>query len=74
MISKLKRRYFISNMALLSITFLIALGILFGILYHSEVKSSYTVMNTLLEEASFPESDAETPDKNSKTINGGLRL
>lgn len=62
MISKLKRRYFISNMALLSITFLIALGILFGILYHSEVKSSYTVMNTLLEEASFPESDAETPD------------
>lgn len=61
MISKLKRRYFISNMALLSTTFLIGLGVLFGILYQSEVKSSYQVMNNLLEDVPLAEDtqDAE---------------
>ncbi len=55
MISKLKRRYFISNMTLLSTTFLVGLAILFGILYRSEVQSSYTVMDNLMTEAEFPE-------------------
>lgn len=55
MIRKLKRRYFISNMTLLSATLLIGLGILFGILYHSEVQASYHAMNTLFEEANFAE-------------------
>ena len=57
MISKLKRRYFISNMALLSTTFLIGLAVLFGILYQSEVKSSYQVMNNLLEDAPLAEGE-----------------
>ncbi len=54
MIRKLKRRYLISNMALLSSTLLIALAILFGILYRSEVLSSYSTMNRMLEHSNLP--------------------
>ena len=41
MIKKLKRRYLITNMILLSCTLLIALGILFAVLYRSQIQSSY---------------------------------
>lgn len=55
MIRKLKRRYLITNMALLSGTLLVCLAVLFGILYHSEVAVSYTVMQDMMEEMRFPE-------------------
>lgn len=51
MIQKLKKRYLIANMTLLSCTLLIALTVLFLILYHSEVQSSYDVMNDLLSQS-----------------------
>ena len=56
MIRKLKRRYLITNMILLSCTLLIALGILFCVLYRSQIQSSYTVMHELLNESELPES------------------
>ena len=55
MIRKLKRRYLITNMILLSCTLLIALGILFCVLYRSQIQSSYTVMHELLNESELPE-------------------
>ena len=58
MIRKLKRRYFISNMALLSATLLIGLGILFGILYRSEVSSSYSTMSQMIERSDLPENSS----------------
>ena len=55
MIKKLKRRYLITNMILLSATLLIALGILFAVLYRSQVESSYVMMNELLDGSELPE-------------------
>lgn len=54
MIKKLKRRYLITNMTLLSCTLLVFLGILFAVLYHSQVQSSYTIMNELIEDSALP--------------------
>ncbi|MBE6847692.1 MAG: HAMP domain-containing histidine kinase [Ruminococcus sp.] len=48
MVQKLRKRYFLANMTLLSCTLLIALTVLFVLLYRAEVRSSYTVMNDLL--------------------------
>ena len=59
MIKKLKRRYLITNMILLSCTLLIALGILFAVLYRSQIQSSYTVMHELLNESELPDSTSE---------------
>ena len=55
MIKKLKRRYLITNMILLSGTLLITLGTLFCVLYRSQIQSSYTVMHELLNESDLPE-------------------
>ena len=55
MIRKLRRRYLITNMALLSGTLLICLAVLFGFLYHSEISSSYTVMQEMIRDANMPE-------------------
>lgn len=54
MIKKLKRRYLITNMALLSSTLLICLAVLFGFLYHSEITSSYSVMQEMIKESELP--------------------
>ena len=54
MIKKMRRRYLILNMILLSGTLLLSLAILFGILYHSEVSSSYTVMREMMNEQNLP--------------------
>ena len=54
MIKKLKLRYMITNMILLSCTLLIALAILFAVLYRSQVESSYVMMNELLNESDLP--------------------
>ena len=54
MIQKMKLRYLITNMALLSCTLLICLAILFGILYHTEVASSYTVMQEMIQSPDLP--------------------
>ena len=54
MIKKLKLRYLITNMALLSSTLMICLAVLFGIMYHSEISSSYTVMQEMLKDANMP--------------------
>ena len=51
MIKRLKKRYLITNMALLSSTLLLSLAILFGILYHAEVAASYTVMQEMMKPA-----------------------
>lgn len=48
MIQKLKRRYFLANMTLLSGTLLIALTILFVLMYRAEVQSSYELMRDML--------------------------
>lgn len=61
MIKKMKRRYLILNMALLSGTLLLCLAILFGILYHSEVSSSYTVMRDMMNDRSIAVHDP--PDR-----------
>ena len=53
MIRKLRRRYLITNMALLSGTLLICLAVLFGFLYHSEISSSYTVMQEMIRDANM---------------------
>lgn len=58
MIKKLKHRYLITNMILLSGTLLIALGILFAVLYRSQIQSSYTVMHELLNESELPQAEA----------------
>lgn len=58
MIQKLKRRYLITNMALLSGTFIVCLTVLFGFLYHAEISSSYTVMQEMIQHTNMPESDA----------------
>ena len=58
----MKRRYLILNMALLSGTLLLCLAILFGILYHSEVSSSYTVMREMMNDRSIEVH--EPPDHN----------
>lgn len=54
MIKKLKLRYLVTNMALLSGTLMICLAVLFGIMYHSEISSSYTVMQEMLKDANMP--------------------
>lgn len=64
MIKKMKRRYLILNMALLSGTLLLCLAILFGILYHSEVSSSYTVMRDMMNDRSI--AVHEPPDRERK--------
>lgn len=48
MTQKLKRRYFLANMTLLSGTLLIALTILFVLMYRAEVQSSYELMRDML--------------------------
>ncbi len=51
MIRKLKLRYLITNMAILSCTLLVGLSVLFGVLYHTEVASSYSVMQEMMQES-----------------------
>ncbi len=48
MVQKLKRRYFLANMTLLSSTLLIALSVLFVMMYRAEVQSSYAMMSDML--------------------------
>ena len=55
MIKKMRRRYLILIMSLLSVTLLLCLSILFGFLYHAEVSSSYTVMEEMIKGSGFPE-------------------
>ena len=54
MIRKLRRRYLITNMALLSSTLLVCLAVLFGFLYHSEISSSYSIMQEMIQETQMP--------------------
>ena len=60
MVQKLKRRYLITNMALLSGTFLVGLTVLFVLLYHSEVQHSYDTMQSLLEDTTFEAQNVPT--------------
>lgn len=65
MIKKLKRRYLITNMLLLSSTLLVCLAVLFGFLYHSAISSSYSVMQEMMKETRAPEhkpGDMKKPD------------
>lgn len=64
MIKKMKRRYLIANMALLSSTLIVCLAVLFGFLYHSEIASSYSVMQEMIKEAGTPE---RPPDEKRQT-------
>lgn len=48
MIQKLRRRYFLANMTLLSGALLIALTVLFALMYRAEVQSSYDMMSEML--------------------------
>ncbi len=66
MIRKLKLRYFVTNMAILSCTLLVGLNVLFGLLYHSEVESSYTVMQEMLEGASSDPVHQQIPPDGSR--------
>ena len=50
MIKKLRRRYLITNMALLSCTLIVGLTILFFVLYRAQVQESYTVMQEMIQE------------------------
>ena len=52
MIKKLRLRYLVTNMAILSCTLIVGLAALFGVLYHTEVSASYTVMQDMLQESS----------------------
>ncbi len=63
MVQKLRKRYFLANMTLLSSTLLIALTVLFVLLYRAEVRSSYAVMNDLLSQTAQPpvQSDVVAP-------------
>ena len=54
MIKKLKRRYLITNMALLSSTLIVCLAVLFGFLYHSQIASSYAVMQEMMKQSEIP--------------------
>lgn len=54
MIKKLKRRYLITNMALLSSTLIVCLAVLFGFLYHSQIASSYAVMQEMMNQSEIP--------------------
>lgn len=56
MIQKLKRRYLITNMALLSGTLLVCLAVLFGFLYHAEISFSYSVMQEMIQDTKMPDS------------------
>ena len=67
MIKKLRLRYLITNMALLSGTMLIFLGVLFGFLYHSEVNASYKVMQKMLDEANLQSQPRDTPSPTGRT-------
>lgn len=55
MIKKLKRRYLITNMALLSGTLLVCLAVLFGFLYQSEINTSYSMMREMIQDTEMPE-------------------
>ncbi|HAG12291.1 MAG TPA: hypothetical protein DCG49_00330 [Ruminococcus sp.] len=68
MIKKLRLRYLITNMALLSSTLLVCLTVLFGVLYHAEVSSSYTVMREMMKRADQPGQHGEPPNLNAPTI------
>ncbi len=50
MVQKLKKRYFIANMVLLSCTLMTALTALFVLMYRAEVQSSYDMMSDLLSQ------------------------
>ena len=54
MIKKLKRRYLITNMLLLSSTLLVCLAALFCFLYYSEIASSYSVMQEMIDKPGMP--------------------
>ncbi|MBR6761720.1 MAG: HAMP domain-containing histidine kinase [Oscillospiraceae bacterium] len=62
MLRKLKKRYLIANMTLLTSTLLISLTILFLLLYRAEVNSSYEMMHDMLEYARLSQS-APTPER-----------
>ena len=68
MIKKLKLRYLITNMTLLSGTLLIFLGVLFGFLYHAEINSSYKVMQQMLDNADMPRQQKDTPSPTVETF------
>ena len=59
MIKKLRRRYLITNMALLSGTLLVCLAVLFGFLYHSEISSSYTIMQEMIQDTRIPQTQQQ---------------
>lgn len=65
MIRKLRLRYLITNMAILSLTLLVGLSVLFGVLYHTEVSSSYSVMQEMMQENNVPGRQFDAPPKSS---------
>lgn len=71
MIKKLKRRYLITNMLLLSSTLLVCLAVLFGFLYHSQISSSYSVMQEMMKEANMPEHRPENTPSELPTADSG---
>jgi len=54
LIRKMRKRYFILISVLLGSTLILGLAILFGFLYHSEISSTYTVMQEIIDERPFP--------------------
>ena len=73
MIKKLRRRYVITNMILLSCTLMVALAILFGVLYRYQVESSYSTMNELLKESELPPSSPpKKPNRSDPTVNDAM--
>ena len=70
MIKKLRRRYLATNMAILSCTLLVGLAVLFGVLYHSEVSSSYSVMQEMMDERMQPGNGTHEPPPGGSVQNG----
>ncbi len=62
MLHKLKKRYLIANMTLLTCTLLVFLTILFLLLYRAEVNSSYDMMNDMLEYAKLSQGTSTQDD------------
>lgn len=71
MVQKLRKRYLIANMTLLSCTLLIALTVLFVMLYRTEVQSSYDVMNELLADSEIAETPQTVLAPMSQTADSG---
>lgn len=77
MMRRLKRRYLITNMTILSCTLIVGLAALFTVLYRSEVNTSYAVMQQMIRENRGTPSDAKRPPQESflpteDTQNGGF--